>query len=1025
MSFKGFKLKHKLIVMQGSEDQNDSASVYARSFEITLFVSSARTGVIRFDEMEAEIIKTLGRYAEQQLNQVSPFDRLEPTLENMGNVFYQLIKQALARLETTLEMLEISESPVRTFIVNEANSNDWIFIGDKKIKISSLIVGNIISQSISELVSDFEKSDTEQPQEKADSEPEIQPIIIPKAEQEELLTEIPEAEQEEIESETLEETPEHIAAVISPLSEGKTSVFQLALSVLCLVVFGSLIASYLKNTGAYPSGADIYGHLFKSDLVYHSIQSGDFYPLYNDLWYNGIQPYRYWAPLPYYLLAMLQFVAGGDVLASYLLFTAFAYVVGGIGWLLWGMAYKRMAFCTFLACLWFFLPDNIRVFFVEGNLPRMVIAMLLPYLFFFIWRFVEHRDKKAIIFVILIMCLITFCHAMIAAMTGITTFIFLMIYSISQRRITESLQLISAMLLSFALCGIWLYPALSGGLIGMEASATAEVMKALSTPVKLSLNPMLRYAGLHEMFYFGLSILALSVMGLFLAEKKSRVGFYTVILIFCGTTTALIPFLEKLPLNQLFWMTRFTPIVYVIFILSLLEWRKCKRYALILIAAIIILDCIPSVDFQRYHSQTPSIIAFTLEEAKEITKQRVSMLDVSAYGSYPSFGLSSEEPRTRYTFGWAWQGAATAGNIVMINTALEKGSYYYLFDRSVELGDDTVLVRKELVRQANKSLSALIEAAAASGYSFYSETNYTYIFHKNTPETFGVITKYSGLAIGRNARSIALEYPSFEEGGKPKLTDYSAQELSRYQVLYLSGFQYDSREKAEDLLTEVADRGVKIIIDMNQIPVDPITNRMTFFDVTAQSITFTNRYPELIYENKIYDAVPFKEEYTEWNTVYLENVKHISGYSWFQSKKLPFIGRRDHENILFAGYNFLYHATETDDQSILALMTDLLQVRPNQLPERKIVPLSIAYQEDKIVIDSPGGKVNTTLAYQDIFRSSQKISNENNLLTVQEPHTEIKMVYPYLYQGLAVSAGGLLGIIVLMYLIYREKRDAQ
>lgn len=1005
MSFKGYKLKHKLIVLQSFQDRIDPTEVYAKTFELTLFISSVKTGMTRFDEIETITEKILGRFKEKNLGQIAPFDQLEPTLENMGNVLYQLVKQAMARIDMALEMLEISESPIKTFIVNEINTTDWLFIGDKKIKISSLVVGNIISQSISQLVSDFEKEEPEtehaepapQPEAKMETEPEIDP---------------------EVEIQKMNCNP----SISLPLINGKVSAVRFAFSVFCLVIFGALVALYLKNTGAYPSGADIYGHLFKSDLLYNSIKNGDFYPLYTDLWYNGIQPFRYWAPLPYYLLAMLQFFAGGDALTSYLLFTAFAVVVGGIGWLLWGVTYNRMALCTFLAGLWFFLPDNIRVFFVEGNLPRMVIAMLLPYLFYFIWRFVDHRVKWAIVPVVVLMCLITFCHAMIAAMTGITTFLFLLIYSVNQKCMKQSLYLISAMLLSFAICGIWLYPALSGGLIGMEAAATAEVMAALSTPVLVSLNPFLRNVGMYEMFYFGLSIFTLAIMGLFLADRKSRVGFYTVIIIFCGTTTAIVPFLEKLPLNQLFWMTRFTPIVYVIFILSLLEWKNLRRYALILIALVIILDSIPSWDLQRYHSQTPSILTYTLEDAKEITKQRVSLLDVSAYGSYPSFGFTAEEPKTRYTYGWAWQGASTANNIVMVNTALEKGYYYYLFDRSIELGDDTVLVRKELVKQAKKTLGSLVEAATASGYSLYKETNYAYIFHSNTPKTFGVVTEYKGLTIGRNARSIALEYPSFEEGSRQNITDYTPEELSKYQVLYLSGFQYNDRKKAEDLLTQVANTGVRIIIDMNQIPVDPITSRMTFFDVTAQSITFSVQYPELMYRNNIYDAAPFKEEYSTWNTVYLENVKHILGYSWFQNKELPFLGRGDHKNILFTGYNFLYHAMETNDEAIMSLMSDLLQLEQDQLPEREIVPLTIVYQEDKIVIDSPGGKVNTTLAYQDNFRSNQEIINQNNLLTVVKPHTEINMVYPYLLQGLALSIIGLLGIAILMYFIYREKR---
>lgn len=1005
MGFKGYKLKHKLIILHNFQDRLDPSSVYARTFEITLFISAVKSGIIRFDEMEAVISRTLGRYSEKELTQISPFDQLEPTLENMGDVFYRIIGQNLARIDTSLEKLEISERPIETYIVNEAIISEKLFVGDKKIKLSSLLVENFISQSITHMVSEFEKP-----------EPSIVPVEpAPQPEPEEQTGVLPLKPKKQ---------RDHIPQIFKPTRPGIVAL-RFLFSVLCLLAAGSAIALYLKNTGAYPSGADIYGHLFKSDLLYHNIKKGDFYPLYTDLWYNGVQPYRYWAPLPYYIMAVLQFIAGGEALNAYLLFVIFAFVVGGIGWLLWGLTYNRMLLCTFLGVLWFFLPDNMRIFFVEGNLPRMVIAIFLPYLFYFIWRFVEYRAKWTIIPVILLMCMITLCHAMIAAMTGVTTFLFLLIYSISQRRVKESFYIISALLLSFALSGIWLYPALKGGLVSMDASATAEVMKALSTPVLVSLNPMLRNVGMYELFYFSISVLALSIIGLFLADKKSRIGFYTVIIVFCGTTTAFVPFLEKLPLNQVFWVVRFTPIVYAIFILSLLEWKKCRRYALILIALVIVLDCIPSIDLQRYHSQTPSVFKYTLADAKKITNQRLSLLDISAYGSYPSYGLAAEDPNIRYTFGWAWQGAATASNIVMINTALEKGYYYYMFDRCFELGNDTVLVRKELVKQAKKTLGSLIEAAELSGYTLFKETNYTYIFHKRTPMTFGVETVYSGLTIGRNAKSIALEYPSFEEGSRKNLTDYTVSELSRYKVLYLSGFTYDDRRKAEDLLEKVANKGVKIIIDMNQIPVDPVTSRMTFFDITAQSITFSDQYPELMYRNKIYDSVPFKEEYSTWNTVYLENAKHILGYSWFQNKQLTFLGTSSNKNIIFMGYNFLYHAMETNDQSVMSLMTDLIGLEPNQLPERRIVPMEITYQEDKIVIDSPGGKVNTTLAYQDNFRSDQKIIDQNHLLTVVEPHTEIRMVYPYLLEGLAVSTAGAGGIALLLYFLYRKKRCAQ
>ncbi|MDD3349722.1 MAG: 6-pyruvoyl-tetrahydropterin synthase-related protein [Eubacteriales bacterium] len=997
MGFEGYKFKHKLVVLQKLRDAQDPAASHAKNFEMVLYISPIQQKFFRFDQMESITNLTLAPYRAKNLSEVPPFDETEPTLENIGNVFYQLLKEEFAKKKANLERFELSETPLMTVIVNDTNVDRKLMVGAKKIKLANLVLGNVISQSSADIVSDIEEEE----------QTVIDVVFAPEP--------IEEAE-----------APKPKAKVVIPkeclvIPEREASWRSLFIAAFCVVAIGAILALYLKNTGAYPSGSDTFGHLFKSDLLYHSILKGDFYPLYTEFWYNGVQPFRYWAPFPYYFLAILQLVSGGDAVNSYYLFMFVSFVIGGFGWLLWGKAYNRIPFCTFLAIAWFFLPDNIRVFFSEGNLPRMVIAMLLPYILYFVWDFVEHRKKSAIFFVSGLMLIAILCHVMISAMIGITTFLFLLFYSISQKRVKESIFVIVVMLLTFALAGFWLYPALQGGLIGMDPSATADVMEALSTPVLISLDPFLRSKGGFELFYFGLSIFGISLVGLFLANKKSLPGFYTVLLVFAGTTTAMVTFLQKIPLNQLLWMTRFTPIVYSVFLLSLLEWRKCKRYAVILIALVLIVDCLPSVDIQRYHSQTPYSTAESFSMAKGITEQRLSLLDVSILGSYPSFVIASEEPKTQYSFGWAWQGATTAHNIVMVNTALERGYYHYLFDRSLELGDDTIMIYKELVTKAKKTLKDVVEAADTLGYTLYKETNYTYVFHRDVPKNFGVIGECTAISIGKSANLITVMYPSFEEGRSDSLTDYTFKDLSRYKVIFLSGFTYKDRALAEDLLINLSKAGVKVIVDMNRIPVDPLTSRMKFLDVTAQSISFSQRYPELVYQDQLYNAIPFKKEYSTWNTVYLENVDQVMGYSWFKNKKLPFLGYSNNENLIFMGYNFLFHAMETGDESITELISNLLEIQPNQLPKREIVPLTIEYGKDRIFIESPGGRVNTTIAFHDNFRSEQKIDSKNNLLIVEEPYTEIEIVYPFLFQGIVLSGFGLLGIAFVVFIIYRKR----
>jgi len=66
------------------------------------------------------------------------------------------------------------------------------------------------------------------------------------------------------------------------------------------------------------------------------------------------------------------------------------------------------------------------------------------------------------------------------------------------------------MLLAYALCGVWLYPALQGGLLSQNASAAAANMQSYSFPITVSLDFFQRISGSMEIFYYGLSVFIIS-----------------------------------------------------------------------------------------------------------------------------------------------------------------------------------------------------------------------------------------------------------------------------------------------------------------------------------------------------------------------------------------------------------------------------------------------------------------------------------------------------------------------------------
>jgi Na+-transporting methylmalonyl-CoA/oxaloacetate decarboxylase gamma subunit len=78
------------------------------------------------------------------------------------------------------------------------------------------------------------------------------------------------------------------------------------------------------------------------------------------------------------------------------------------------------------------------------------------------------------------------------------------------------------------------------------------------------------------------------------------------------------------------------------------------------------------------------------------------------------------------------------------------------------------------------------------------------------------------------------------------------------------------------------------------------------------------------------------------------------------------------------------------------------------------------------MINSPVDELNTGLAFQDIFRSDSQISEDNNLLVVNSGNTIIRLVYPYLMEGIIVTAiGVILCMIFLIYCMTSEIRDRE
>jgi len=130
----------------------------------------------------------------------------------------------------------------------------------------------------------------------------------------------------------------------------------------------------------YPWSSDTWGHLVKAVYLREQISEGIWYPDLFPEWYSGQQMLRYFPPITYYSLVGLSEFTGNIYMAgNYLLFITA--VIGGVSVLLFAPRIG-LGWATVGGIFFVIFPDNVRVAFAEGNLPRIISTALLPAAFF-------------------------------------------------------------------------------------------------------------------------------------------------------------------------------------------------------------------------------------------------------------------------------------------------------------------------------------------------------------------------------------------------------------------------------------------------------------------------------------------------------------------------------------------------------------------------------------------------------------------------------------------------------------------
>ena len=98
---------------------DDPRKMHAHTFRVGMYVIEKQDEHSGFLNNEKILEDYFSRYRGIRINELRIFKDIPPTLENMGEIFYEDLKKAFAENGMQLLSLEIGDSPICTYCIGE------------------------------------------------------------------------------------------------------------------------------------------------------------------------------------------------------------------------------------------------------------------------------------------------------------------------------------------------------------------------------------------------------------------------------------------------------------------------------------------------------------------------------------------------------------------------------------------------------------------------------------------------------------------------------------------------------------------------------------------------------------------------------------------------------------------------------------------------------------------------------------------------------------------------------------------
>ncbi|MBP3544355.1 MAG: 6-carboxytetrahydropterin synthase [Lachnospiraceae bacterium] len=126
-TYKQYKFKFYLNMNHFIYNNGHPGEVHPHTWELTLSVISNNSEMTPFFNLEHKVEQLMDKYQDKLLNDCEPFNEMIPTVENAARYFFRMIQDAIMQEGWILLMLELSETPTRSYVINAVLDEDSIW----------------------------------------------------------------------------------------------------------------------------------------------------------------------------------------------------------------------------------------------------------------------------------------------------------------------------------------------------------------------------------------------------------------------------------------------------------------------------------------------------------------------------------------------------------------------------------------------------------------------------------------------------------------------------------------------------------------------------------------------------------------------------------------------------------------------------------------------------------------------------------------------------------------------------------